>query len=299
VPGSDRQTNAYKTISPLSGMEPLLLKPLREGSFNNSASDGVNSKREVYDDSMREKMDQVPKSIVDCEKHGIQYSILNMDCSSSTSQKKRRWLGVISGENVSVEECVFQSLSMDGWKGTWTEGSLILQLIDACSHDEYPEVFRNSTINGTSYMGHTFEEWNFDKKLLCEAILSSNVARVKRNWIMMSNPDPVIVVDKDGWAINIDSNMMMGDPSLTLENFIGLYCSLGKEILYEIASIFSRDPYSHRNGWADITLWKDGKTKFIEVKGPGDTLHESQYSHIKNFVRKLNLDYSVAVVVPS
>ena len=44
---------------------------------------------------------------------------------------------------------------------------------------------------------------------------------------------------------------------------------------------------------------KGGKVRFVEVKGTGDTLHESQFSHVEHFVRRLNLDYSVSVVVSS
>lgn len=243
-------------------------------------------------------MARTPKSILDCDKHGIPYSVFLMD-SEPSSSPKRKWLGVVTKEYVSVEECVFQSFWSDGWEGTWTEGNLILQLLDACSHEKYPEVFRNSTTSVTSYMGHAFDEWNYDKKHLCESILSSTTDRVIRNWELMSNPEPVVVRADDGWEMYMDTNMMMDDPSLTLDHFVGLYHSLGNEILYEIALIFSQDPYRFRSGWSDLTLWKDGMTKFVEVKGPGDTLHESQFSHVNHFVRRLNLDYSVAVVVPS
>ena len=243
-------------------------------------------------------MTRTPKSIVDCEKNGIPYEVFSMECDRST-KRKRRWIGCISKELVSVEESLFQSFRSEGWEGTFTEGNLVLQLLDACSHERYPVVFRNSTTSVISYMGHSFDEWNFDRSCLCENILSSDLDRVINNWKIMSNPDPLVVRDRDGWEIQIDTNMMMDDPSLTLENFVGLYQSLGKDLLFDIATIFSSDPYRFRSGWSDLTLWRDGKVRFVEVKGPGDTLHESQFSHIDHFVRRLNLDYSVAVVLPS
>lgn len=54
----------------------------------------------------------------------------------------------------------------------------------------------------------------------------------------MSNPDPVVVRDRDGWEICVSTNMMMGDPSLTLENFVGLYRSLGKDLLFVLLLSF-------------------------------------------------------------
>jgi len=85
-------------------------------------------------------MTRTPKSIVDCEKNGIPYDVLCMECDRSTT-RKRRWIGCITKEYVSVEECVFQYFWSEGWEGTWTEGNLILQLLDDCSHERYPEVF--------------------------------------------------------------------------------------------------------------------------------------------------------------
>jgi hypothetical protein len=46
-------------------------------------------------------------------------------------------------------------------------------------------------------------------------------------------------------------------------------------------------------------FWWDWMTNILEVKGARDTLHESLFSHVNHFVRRLNLDYSFAVVVPS
>lgn len=243
-------------------------------------------------------MSRNPKSIVDCEKNGIPYEVLVLECDRSTKRKKR-WFDRVTKEFVSVEKSVFQSFQSEGWAGTWTEGNLVLHLLEACSHEVYPEVFRNSSTSTISYMGHAFDEWNFDRSTLCENILSSDLDRVIRNWKLMSNPDPVVVRDRDGCEICVDTNMMMGDPSLTLENFVGLYRSLGKDLLFDIATIFSSDPYRFRSGWADLTLWRGGKVRFVEVKGPGDKLHQTQFSHVEHFVRRLNLDYSVAVVFAS
>lgn len=47
------------------------------------------------------------------------------------------------------------------------------------------------------------------------------------------------------------------------------------QIYIAIAKKISESPYTYKNGWPDLTLIKEGKLTFVEVK-TNDKLHESQ-----------------------
>lgn len=49
---------------------------------------------------------------------------------------------------------------------------------------------------------------------------------------------------------------------------------------------------SESSGWPDLTLWKNGDSKLVEVKR-NDTLHRNQAYWIRNFGKPLGLDVSV------
>lgn len=73
----------------------------------------------------------------------------------------------------------------------------------------------------------------------------------------------------------------------------------GHDLLHRIASTFARDPYEYRRGWPDLTVWKDGQLRFVEVKAPGDVLGKSQKTIAATFGAPLGLDFSLAAVVPA
>ena len=78
--------------------------------------------------------------------------------------------------------------------------------------------------------------------------------------------------------------------------FIELFEVLGKASLLEIARRFGTDPYAYRNGWADLTIWRDDELRWIEVKARGDALHKSQRKLIKDILLPCGLNYSLADV---
>ncbi len=41
------------------------------------------------------------------------------------------------------------------------------------------------------------------------------------------------------------------------------------------ASVFAIAPYELSAAWPDLTLWRDGKVRFVEVKSACDQLHAS------------------------
>jgi hypothetical protein len=45
-----------------------------------------------------------------------------------------------------------------------------------------------------------------------------------------------------------------------------------------------------RPSWDDLTLWQDGKVKFVEVKGPSDSFHASQARLISKLLLPLSFE---------
>ncbi len=67
----------------------------------------------------------------------------------------------------------------------------------------------------------------------------------------------------------------------------------GSDLLHRIATIFATNPYEYRRGWPDITMWRDGQLRFVEVKAPGDSLGKSQKVIAQMFAIPLGLDFTL------
>jgi hypothetical protein len=80
-------------------------------------------------------------------------------------------------------------------------------------------------------------------------------------------------------------------PGLTIEFASAMFEALTKEIYVKIAKWISIST-EHRNGWPDLTLVKNGKIKFVEVK-TSDKLHRSQLITMPALKNKLELDVSI------
>lgn len=86
-------------------------------------------------------------------------------------------------------------------------------------------------------------------------------------------------------------------PGLSLEFAEALFDAVPKAHFEQLARWVSQDP-THRNGWPDLTLVKDGCLKFVEVKTT-DRLHHSQLVTIPSLVREIGADISVLKLVSS
>lgn len=80
-------------------------------------------------------------------------------------------------------------------------------------------------------------------------------------------------------------------PGLTLEFAEALFDAVPKEHFVKLARWVSLD-HSHRNGWPDLTLIKDGGLTFVEVKTT-DKLHYSQLITIPAIIKEIGADISV------
>lgn len=75
-----------------------------------------------------------------------------------------------------------------------------------------------------------------------------------------------------------------------------LFDHLGVDRLHAIAERFATASYDLRAGWPDLTLWRDGEVRFVEVKAPGDSTHASQARLTSNLLVPLGFRVGLAEV---
>jgi hypothetical protein len=80
---------------------------------------------------------------------------------------------------------------------------------------------------------------------------------------------------------------------------LGLFGCLGTKRLREIAERFAQAPYDLRAGWPDLTLWREGEIRFVEVKAPGDSMHASQARLISKILVPLGFRTGLAEIRPA
>lgn len=84
-------------------------------------------------------------------------------------------------------------------------------------------------------------------------------------------------------------------PGLSIEFADALFDAIPKSYFERLARWISK-AHEHRNGWPDLTLIKDGRLKFVEVK-TRDKLHRSQLVTIPALIREIGADVSVLQLV--
>ncbi|MGH8497256.1 MAG: VRR-NUC domain-containing protein [Methylococcales bacterium] len=85
-------------------------------------------------------------------------------------------------------------------------------------------------------------------------------------------------------------------PGLERWMFVELLDVAGNKLMHSIANKFIEAPYEYRRGWPDITMWKNGELRFVEVKAPGDKVRDSQKKIITEFSKPLGLSFFLAGV---
>lgn len=85
-------------------------------------------------------------------------------------------------------------------------------------------------------------------------------------------------------------------PELNIEFAIAMYEAIDKNIYINVARKVAEDPYTYRNGWPDLTLVKDKKVFFIEVKTT-DKLHDSQLITIPEMRNILPFEFSLCKIL--
>ncbi len=81
-------------------------------------------------------------------------------------------------------------------------------------------------------------------------------------------------------------------PGLEKSFISSLFIAIGARCLRNIAEFLFEDPYCYRNGWPDLTLVKDDKIWFFEVK-TSDRLHLSQVKTIPKIQKIIPAKFAV------
>jgi hypothetical protein len=159
----------------------------------------------------------------------------------------------------------------------------MLTLLKAASFERLPARHADHFVEGL-YTPSTSPliEW-FDPNDLVRAVPGVTEARLRRNW------DVISATTRDSPAYY---------PRVRWEHVLGLFEVLGAERLGRIAEVFATAPYDFRAGWPDLTLWRGGDLRFVEVKSPTDQMHASQARLITTLLLPLGFDVALAEVRP-
>jgi tetratricopeptide (TPR) repeat protein len=168
-----------------------------------------------------------------------------------------------------------------GWGGAASEGGLILTLIKAASFEALDARNSDTFVEALYAQNVAFDQDRFAPERLIATVSNATRRQIERNW--------KVIAASAG-------NSPAYYPNVREHHVTGLFDALGPGRLAEIAAVFATAPYDLRAGWPDLTLWQDGKVKFVEVKGPSDSFHASQARLITKLLLPLGFDVGLAEV---
>lgn len=227
------------------------------------------------------------------EAAGFRYFQIPLKCGATGKE----WVCPQYGTLLSVERAMLSHFQGEGWRGFWGEGGLLLTLIKAMSFAElgYDERTRYIealyTLAADPQYGRPYKVAD-----LLEQLSRATPEQVARNFDHMDSRGPH-THDGDGWTSTNTTSLQDNWPGLEKWMALELLAVAGVELLHHIAIVFATNPYEYRRGWPDITMWKNGQLRFVEVKAPGDTLGRSQKVIATSFARLLELDFSLVDVM--
>ncbi|MCA1660933.1 MAG: VRR-NUC domain-containing protein [Novosphingobium sp.] len=180
-----------------------------------------------------------------------------------------------------VEAAALDHYCEQGWSGVAAEGGLVLTLIKAASFDPLPQRLADTFVEALYAQNVPFPEDRFEHSKLLATIMRASRPQIERNWKVIS----ATAGDTPAYY-----------PAVRFEHVIDLFEQLGPSRLRDIAKIFATASYDLRAGWPDLTLWRNGEVRFVEVKAPGDSMHASQARLISNLLVPLGFRVGLAEV---
>ncbi len=168
-----------------------------------------------------------------------------------------------------------------GWDGAASEGGLILTLIKSASFEALDARNADTFVEALYAQNVAFDQDRFAPERLIATVSNATRCQIERNW--------EVIAASAG-------NSPAYYPNVREHHVTGLFDALGPGRLAEIAAVFATTPYDLRAGWPDLTLWQDGKVKFVEVKGPSDSFHASQARLITKLLLPLGFEVGLAEV---
>lgn len=191
------------------------------------------------------------------------------------------WRHGASGLWTTVETGALEHYRSIGWDGAASEGGLILTLIKAASFEALDVRNADTFVEALYAQNVAFDQDRFAPERLIATVSNATRRQIERNW--------KVIAASAG-------NSPAYYPNVREHHVTSLFDALGPDRLAEIATVFATAPYDLRAGWPDLTLWKEGKVKFVEVKGPSDSFHASQARLISKLLLPLGFDVGLAEV---
>lgn len=225
------------------------------------------------------------------EKSGFIYVDIPITCGPGPKQ----WLCARTDKYVEVERAVLSHFGHQGWRGFSGEGGLLLNLIKAMSFNDLPTRLRCAYVEAIYAQNVAFEQDRYAPEDLLDQIPRATRAQVERNFDLMISRGP-FVEQYEGFTSTSTTSILDFFPGLERWMLVELMAVAGHELIQRIASKFAHDPYEYRRGWPDITMWRDGELRFVEVKAPGDTLGKSQKKIAAEFAAPFELNFYLASV---
>lgn len=224
------------------------------------------------------------------EKLGLPYLEISLDRGPLKS-----WACPQTGGYLSIEEAVLSHFRKDGWRGYSREGALLLNLIKAMSFKSLAPRNRATYVEALYAQNVSFPEDRFDIPALLAQVLAADQQTVENNFELMASRE-TFAIQYEGFTTSCSTSVLDVFPGLERWMVLELLAVAGNELLHRIASKFAQAPYDYRRGWPDITMWRGSELRFVEVKGPGDRLHDSQKTIVAEFAKPLGLNFFIAAV---
>lgn len=207
---------------------------------------------------------------------GIQHEVVLLEKGDG-----KDWRHEANGPWTTVEIGALDHYRSIGWEGAASEGGLILTLIKAASFEALDVRNSDTFVEALYAQNVAFDQDRFAPERLIATVSNATRRQIERNW--------KVIAASAG-------NSPAYYPNVREHHVTSLFDALGPYRLAEIAAIFATAPYDLRAGWPDLTLWQDGKVKFVEVKGPSDSFHASQARLISKLLLPLGFEVGLAEV---
>ena len=211
-----------------------------------------------------------------CEANGISYEKIEM------KREDGKWIhqGILYSN---PERAALSFYESQGYIGAYCEGRALFLLY-------------KTMMLGFLYSINTFNDRNDAIRRYFEAQCSIHSDKEEQFIQALEWANEILIVNNFN-EIYEDDFVRSVHPGLTGEILVEIFRASGKEMLTDIFKIFFSDPYKYRSGWPDLTLAKDNKLYFVEVKTT-DALHEAQFNVINEIIKPLELSFSVTMLVP-
>jgi len=248
--------------------------------------------------------------------------VIEEECLLLEQKGPHAWLSPLSGETVGPEQAVLDSYKRDGWCGTCGEGDVLFFLLQCMSYKDIPlsvcghDIYKKNKegireIAGRKRRGITYNiyaelsisahrrrgdlrEWGDLNDRLTD-LENITAEEVGENFDRItSSPKYWGLGEKGGLGdINYYSRF-------TREMIIGFSESFDRDQLVCLAKSLAvyKDGYRLSFGWPDLTMFKDGRVIFREVKANKDKLRENQEQLILEILKPLGFDVKLIKLKP-